>query len=279
MMRFFLLLRNFIANVLGFLVFNFYKKRRNIALENLRFAFPCMPEKQRRRIAKRSMQSLLLTYLEIMGMSKLTPQRLAKKVNVSDAISLINDVYSRNKGIVLLSGHLGNWELMIHAVGIYTDIPISIVVKPQSNHRVDAYMSKIRQVSGNKTINMYHAARAIINVVKNKEVLALLVDQAATEDKDVFVDFFGRPASTFKVIAELCIRYDIPLVMGFSVRQNDGKYKIRVREINFQDIKNDSDAVLKLTQRHVKELESVIRKYPEQWTWMHRRWKHTPPNN
>jgi len=116
---------------------------------------------------------------------------------------------------------------------------------------------------------MYNAAKTIINVIRSNEVLALLTDQAATKDKDLFVDFFGRPASTYKVVAELALRYQVPIVMGFAVRQGAGKYKAELCEVDYSDLINNDDRqshnnIRILTERHTKILEDMIRKYPSQ---------------
>jgi len=115
---------------------------------------------------------------------------------------------------------------------------------------------------------MYNAAKTIINVIRSNEVLALLTDQAATKDKDLFVDFFGRQASTFKVVAELALRYKVPIVMGFAVRQENRKYKADITEIDYTDLVIDEKLSIEnvriLTERHTQHLENIIRKYPAQ---------------
>jgi len=127
---------------------------------------------------------------------------------------------------------------------------------------------------------MYNAAKSIIQIVRNQEIIALLADQSATPDKDIFVDFFGRPAATYKVVGELALRYQLPIIMGVAVRQPDGKYKAELVELKYDDLDCLTDGVsidgiYKLTEKHTQLLEDFIRKTPEQWAWMHNRWKHT----
>jgi KDO2-lipid IV(A) lauroyltransferase len=123
---------------------------------------------------------------------------------------------------------------------------------------------------------MYNAARTIVSELRKGNMIALLADQSATKDKDLFVDFFGRPAATYESPAAMALRLNAPIVMGFAVRQKDGTYTVRLREIPFDDIKDREDAVSILTERHVKELENQIRLVPGLWAWQHKRWKHTP---
>lgn len=269
-------IRTKIGKSLGNLGFFIMKSRRKKSIENLSYAFPEKSIEEITDIAKGSFQNLGITFFELFAMSSLTDEQLKTMIDYGSGIELIDEVKKRDQGVLLLSGHFGNWELIAYTVGIFAELPITIIVKPQSNQFADKFLNKYRTSRGNKIVSMYNAARTIITVIKNKEAIALLVDQAATEDKDVFVDFFNRPASTFKVVAELALRYKLPIIMGFAVRQPNGTYKAEIMELKYDDIENNYDGILKLTERHVKSLEETIKKYPEQWTWMHNRWKHKP---
>jgi len=283
---FFLLLRFFslistpknrtrIGKIFGNIGFFILKNRRKIAVKNLTFAFPEKTTKEITIIAKGSFQNLGITFFELFAMSSLRDEELHKMIDFGDGLDLINTVNSRGKGMIFLSGHFGNWELIAYSVGVFTSLPITIIVKPQANEFADKFLNKYRTSRGNKIVSMYNAAKTIITVVKNKETIALLADQSATKDKDVFVNFFERPASTFKVVGELAIRYQIPIIMGVATRQTDGKYKAELVELKYDDLENSLDGVYKLTERHTKLLENFIRKAPEQWAWMHKRWKHS----
>ena len=257
---------------LGFLIM---QKRKKIAIKNLTVAFPEKTKKEIAQIAKSSFQNLGITFFELFAMSSLTEQELHEMIDFGDGLDLIHSVNSRGKGMMFLSGHFGNWELIAYSVGVFTNLPITIIVKPQANKFADKFLNKYRTSRGNKIVSMYNAARTIISVVQNKETIALLADQAATADKDIFVNFFGRPASTFKVVGELAIRYQLPIIMGVAIRQPDGRYKAELIELKYDDLENSLDGISQLTERHVNQLEEFIRKHPAQWAWMHNRWKHS----
>jgi len=121
---------------------------------------------------------------------------------------------------------------------------------------------------------MNKAALEIVRIIKNKGMVALLADQAASKKSDIFVDFFNRPAITYEAPAKLALKFDIPIIMGFAERQENFKYKVKLFEIIYDDIKGNENAVELLTQRHVKYLEEQIIKNPNQWAWQHNRWKH-----
>ena len=260
----------------GSIGFFIMKKRKNIAIENLTFAFPEKTTEEIIKIAKGSFQNLGITFFELFAMSSLSDEELREMIDFGDGLDLIHTVNSRGKGMMFLSGHFGNWELIAYSVGAWTNLPITIIVKPQANEFADKFLNKYRTSRGNKIVSMYNAAKTIITVVKNKETIALLADQSATKDKDIFVDFFGHPAATYKVVGELAIRYQLPIIMGVAVRQPDGKYRAELVELKYDDLENSLEGVRQLTERHTKLLEEFIRKTPEQWAWMHKRWKHKP---
>jgi KDO2-lipid IV(A) lauroyltransferase len=269
--------RNRVGKWIGNFGYFLAAKRRKIAINNLEIAFPEKKAEEIEKIAKGSFQNLGITFFELFAMSSLSEKKLQKMIDFDGGIELINRVNSRRKGMIFLSGHFGNWEIIAYSVGVFTKIPITIIVKPQANIFIDKFLNKFRTASGNEIVSMYKAARTIIDVITKGETIALLADQAATKDKDLFIDFFGRQASTHKVVGELALRYKIPIIMGFAVRQKDGKYKAEIFELEHNDLENSIENVRKLTERHVKLLENIIKKYPEQWAWMHKRWKHFIP--
>jgi KDO2-lipid IV(A) lauroyltransferase len=262
------------GKMLGSAIFLCWKTRRNIAIENLTYSFPEKSKTEIRTIAKESFKSISITFFEFFAFNTFTTDKLKKIIDFDEGLKLINKVKNEKRGMLFVSGHFGNWELIAYSVGIFTQFPITIIVKPQANKTISDELNKIRTSHGNRIISMYHAARTIINEIRNGGTIALLADQAATENFDVFVDFFGRPASTFKVVAELCLRYKIPLIMGFAIRQLNGKYKAEITKIDYSDLDFSQKNILELTKRHTKHLENIIRLYPEQWAWMHKRWKH-----
>lgn len=192
-----------------------------------------------------------------------------------DNIELIDELLKKGKGLLLLSGHYGNWEYLAFSAGTLTGKPLNIVVKPQKNKKLDRILNTYRTKNGNKIIPMNKAAIEIVRIIKNKGMVALLADQAASKEKDIFVNFFGRPAVTYESPAKLALKFDIPIIIGFAERQDNYKYKVHLQEIKYDDLKNEENAIELLTQRHVALLEEQIRKNPSQWAWQHNRWKYS----
>lgn len=248
--------------------------RKKVTRGNLARAFPEKSLNEIKRICRESYENLGITLLELLKLRDLSETELREIVRYEN-IELINDVHSRGKGLILLSGHFGNWEYLAYTAGLFSGIPVTVIVKPQKNKTSDILLNSYRIKGGNRIVNMYKAAREIISVLGRGEAIALLADQSATKDKDVFVDFFGIPAATYEAPARLSLKFKSPIIMGFAVRQNDGTYRVKLEEINPEDFMDDDDPVIALTSAHVKALENAIRENPGQWAWQHKRWKHT----
>ena len=184
---------------------------------------------------------------------------------------------ARGRGLAIVSGHLGNWELAAAAMAS-AGIPLSLVARPLDNLRLDAVLTSIRMAGGSEVISKRNALRAVREVLARGRGLAILIDQDAREH-GVFVPFFGRPASTIPSIAAVCLRAEAPLVVTAMRRDPGG----RTHTLTFEavtppppsgDAKEDVRA---LTGLLTARLEARIRKAPEQWLWMHRRWKTRAP--
>lgn len=236
-------------------------------------AFPDKSTTEIKNIALGSFQNIAITFMELASLDKISDKSLNSMIDWGDSLNLISQVYARKRGCLFLSGHFGNWELIAYSVRKQTQLPITVIVKPQANYIADKFLNTIRTSGGNKILSMYNAARTLIGIVKNGEIVALLADQSATPDKDLYVKFFNKDAATYKVVAELALRYNIPIIMGFAIRQPNGRYKAELAEIDFSDLveqatvdsKHKLENIKILTQRHVFSLENVIRQYPAQW--------------
>ena len=250
------------------------KKRRGITFDNISKAYPELNKNEINIILKNSYQNLGITLIELLYIKKLSNEELKNNIEYEN-IELIEELLSRGKGLLLLSGHYGNWEYLAYSAGIFTGKQLNVIVKNQKNKILNKILNQYRSKSGNNLIPMNKAALEIIRVIKNKGMVALLADQAASKTKDIFVDFFGRPAITYEAPAKLALKFDIPIIMGFAERQGNNKYKVKLHEIKYDDLKNNENAVELLTQRHVKILEDQIKLNPNQWAWQHNRWKHS----
>jgi len=266
--------RTRLAIIFSDLLFKLNNNRKKVTIANLKQAFPDYSDKEISRIACEAYRNLAITFIELFAIPSMSREALRKKVRFEDPQTLI-DIHSKGKGIIFLSAHYGNWELMAYSGREWLGFDMLIPVKILKNYYVDRFTNKIRTGNGNQVVNMDHAAWKIIKTLKSGGALALLGDQAANESTDIFVKFFGKPALTYEAPAELALKFGIPLVECFPERQLDGNYIIRQNIIDYSDLEYSKQNVKILTQRHVNVLEDQLRRKPEQWAWMHKRWKHS----
>lgn len=249
--------------------------RRKVAIDNIRSAFPDYPEDKINQIAYKSFENIAVTFIEMLYLPNMSKEEVMNHVKYEKP-ELLLELYNQNKGLLLLSAHYGNWEFMAYSGKYHLGIDMLIPVKLLKNWFVDKYINNIRTSNGNRVINMDKSAMEIIKQLRNHKAVALLVDQSAHQNLDVFVQMFGRPTLTYKAPAELALKYNIPMTFNVPERQPDGTYLVKSQEIKYEDLKFDKNGIHELTQRHTKALEKQLTENPYQWAWMHKRWKHTP---
>jgi KDO2-lipid IV(A) lauroyltransferase len=255
------------------LAYPLLKSRRNVALQNLRYAFPEMGESKRRQIAFQSFQSVSVTFLELLWYPNFTKNGIKQRVQIEN-IELLKQLQEKKKGIIFLTAHYGSWELATQAIAVYSDAPVYTIAKPQSNLLVDRIITRWRELFGLKIVAMGISVREILKTLQEGGIVALAADQSAPKES-VAADFFGRKVPTFQGPAIFSLKTDAPIILGCTVRQKDGNYTMRLVHVPSDDLNGVSDeSILELTRRQVQMTEAIIRQHPEQWMWMHKRWKH-----
>ena len=268
--------RNKLGRMLGGILQRLSKERRNVTLRNLSESLPNLSPAEHNKICRNSYDNLGITLAELLAFPSMSEADFKNYVKITNT-ELVEEKIKSGKGIILLSGHFGNWELMAYVAGLILNLPITIIVKPQSNKLSDKYLNKFRTQGGNKIVPMSNAARTILQALKKNEAIALLVDQSADWQKDVFVDFFGRPAATYEAPAAIALKYGSPIITGFAHRLPDCTYLVELKELDYSDLDDSHESIIELTRRHVKVLEDNIMMNPGLWSWQHKRWKHEPP--
>lgn len=257
---------------LGEKVFTVLGFRRGVILENLRHAFPHSTPDALERLARGSFRSVGTSLFELLRFPSLSREQIKSMVQFSDH-DLFHRSFARKKGVILLTAHFGNWELVPQAVCIHTECPFLILYKVQSNRWIDARIAERRAMFGNQVIPMGMAVREMLRVLNEGKGVAMASDQSAPRES-IRMDFFGREVPVFQGVASFALKTGAALITAFAIRQPDGTYRIGCREIPFDDLANNEGGIGELTSRHLRATEAIIREYPEQWMWMHRRWKH-----
>jgi KDO2-lipid IV(A) lauroyltransferase len=265
------------AKLLGSLMYAVDRKHRDRAMGNLRRSFPDMPETRRRIMARRSMQQLFMLFIEILFTTRLvridTWTNYCELNNFKEVLELL---LKRDKGLILLTGHYGNWEILgyvLATMGFQT----TSIARPLDNIYVNNWMLSIREKKGMRIISKKGATDEVAQVLDNHGAVGFIADQNAGP-KGIFVDFFGRKASTYKSIGLLAMQYNVPVVIGCARRINDRfHFTVEAQDIIYpQDWQNESDPLRYITQRYTKGIEDLIAKDPGQYLWVHRRWKTRP---
>lgn len=247
-------------------------RRKQIAVDNLRHAFPEKSDAEILTIARKAFQNFGITMAELLWFPRITPDVLAQLVKYKN-LELMMNRYTQGKGLIMLSGHFGNWELLALATGFVSKIPMTMIAKTQTNLLVDKIINYHRSLFGNKVVPMELAVREILGALSKGGIVAMIADQSAPKES-IFVNFFGKHVATFEGPAVFCLRSGAAMQMGLIIRKPDFSYEVIIEEIQTSDLTEYNEATVhELTQRHTAVLEKYIRLYPEQWMWTHRRWK------
>ncbi|HEV3121909.1 MAG TPA: lysophospholipid acyltransferase family protein [Isosphaeraceae bacterium] len=256
-----------------------YRKSRyrNVALENLRCAFgDRFTEEEREEIVRAVYLHFSMMVTEMLHIPrKLHPTTWRHRITLVRHDEVLNRLLQGGP-LIMLSGHFGNWEMAGYLFGVFGFPPCS-VARTLDNPYVDRFLRSFRERTGQKLIPKSGGYEQMLEVLNTGGVLSFLADQDAGQ-RGMYVDFFGRPASTHKAIALLAIEHNAPVVVGYAKRIGPGfRYEVGCADlIEPAELTGTADDVRILTQRFTTGLERVIRDAPEQYLWLHRRWKHQP---
>lgn len=251
-------------------------KLRKTAELNLRIAFPDWSGPQRKVIIRGMLRNLGWMAAEFARFPKYSKQNIESMV-VLDGHESFLEGQRRGKGVLYLTGHIGAWELSSFAHALY-GFPLHYMARPIENGKIDALVNGYRRLSGNQPIFKNESARATLQILKGAGTIGILADQNTMPEESVFVDFFRKPASATTGIARLALRTDAAVVPGYAV-WDEGIHKYRLRfepPVELIRTGDEERDVLENTQKFTKVLEEIIRRYPDQWIWVHGRWNTRP---
>ncbi len=264
-----------IGSASGEFVYTVFGFRREIALKNLRFAFHDKTEGDLNYIARGAFRNVGIALCEFLWLPRFTTERIRSVMHCENP-ELVREIHARGKGVILLGAHLGNWELLAQCICLEAGLSINIIVQSQSNTLIDRSINKIRTRFGNKIIPMGIAIREIFRVLQHGDTVGILADQSAPMES-ITIEFFGRKVPTHEGPAAFSLKTRAPIILCFAVRNADGAYRVKFEEVPSSDLRSyNQENIIELTRRHVEMTEKYIRQYPDQWMWMHKRWKHVP---
>lgn len=254
------------------LFYHLVAKNRLIALHNLRCSFPEKNMNELVSIAKGVYRHFAVVAAEFFDLPSLNKENIHKWVEIKGLENYQNAI-AKGKGLLSIVAHFGNWELMTIAVPIFLK-EMHIVYRPLDNPVFDNMVEYVRTMQGNSLIPKGRSGRRIIRLLQNNQIIGILSDQNVARHEGVFVDFFGRPACTGVGLAVMAMRSGAPVLPAFMARQKSGKYQLILKPAIEAVITDDYERDLLInTQLFTKVIEDVVREYPDQWFWLHQRWK------
>jgi KDO2-lipid IV(A) lauroyltransferase len=246
-------------------------KWRKVAFRNLDLAMPHLDAEDRERVVDGCYWSLARMLASLARFPEITRETVSDWIRY-EGFEHFEEAKRRGKGVLFATGHLGNWELSAYAHALMAE-PMSIVIRPLDNPMLDAMSEEYRGLSGNRILGRKDFLRPVLKALTNNEAVGILVDQNTTADRGVFVDFFGVKACVDSGFAKLAAHSGATVIPGFALwSDREAKYVLKFYEP--VAITGEAQADTQAIQR---ALEAAIRQHPDQWLWIHRRWKTRPP--
>jgi KDO2-lipid IV(A) lauroyltransferase len=260
------------GRALGAIWYATNRSRRRIADANLAAAFRTRSAEERRAIARAAFEHFIAQAFETMKFSTLRPKQMLARVDV-DGEDRVRDAYGQKKGVLFVTGHFGFWELHAIAHPLLFE-PIGLLARSLDNAGMNVLLERIRQCTGNTVIYRQGSIRRVMRILQEDHGVAVLIDQHIHGPDAVHVEFFERRAATVSAVAALALRTGSPVVPVFALPLGGGRYRL----IYEHPVAPPSDpeaetAIAEFTQRCTDVLEMYVRRHPELWLWMHRRWR------
>lgn len=266
-----------VARLIGDFVYTVDKKHRNRAIHNIHRCFPHFSDKKVQALARESMQQMFMLFVEVLFTVRLIRlDTFAKRLKFRDFKESLDLLMRRHGGLILITGHYGNWEILGYAMALL-GFPTVSIARSLDNKYVNEWLLGVREKVGQKIVHKKGVTDIVMETLANEGTVGIIADQDAGK-KGLFVDFFGRKASTYKSIGLLAMEYNVPIVIGYGRRlDNNFNFEIGTSDIIYPKDWADQDHALQyITQRYTTAIEKFIIEAPGQYLWVHRRWKTRP---
>ena len=261
------------AKCLSYFFYYFVPIRKTTILNNLRTAFPEWDDKKIRIIAIKNYESLLVMLIEFLVIPNCSSDEFEQST-YSDKLNIIKEELDSSKGIILLTGHFGNWELSVMWLSMQISKPINILVKAQRNPYVTRLLNKNRGAFGNRVVMLGAGVKELFRQLKNNEIIGIAVDQRGPKESRR-VKLFGKDTATYTGTAKIALKTGSSIIFMLMCRQPNYQYKFEIEKIEIPTGNGTAeDKAFQINQIYMNKLEKYIRRYPEQWFWMHKIWKY-----
>jgi len=267
-----------VGKLLGTLAYILDRSHRRIVRRNLQFTHPEWPKESIREISIRIFQNTGIMALEVLQITCFSREDILRTVRIRGKENLLNAL-KNPKGIIMISAHLGNWEMATLFVSCYFQKPVVAVAKPIRSKILGRCIRPLRTRFGITILGKKGALPQMVRTLHQGKILGLLIDQGPRPSEGVEVTFFGRTANATPGAAIVARRYDSPVLPAFCIREADGSLTLIVEPPLTLMRTDDSRADIQTnTQIMTNAIEEAVKKHPEQWFWFHRRWKRHYPH-
>jgi KDO2-lipid IV(A) lauroyltransferase len=263
-----------IGRGLGWVYGSVIRYHRQDAVDALTRAFPEKSQSEVLDIVRRMYANLGMNLVEVFRLGKVTDEFLRESIAI-EGHENARSALLRNKGAVILTGHLGNWDLLATIVP-RLGYPLTVISKDIKNKGLNEFWMNIRQRFGVKFVPAHNSYRTCLTALKKNELIGFILDQNMINTEGIFVDFFGKPACTTPGLAYMSAQSGAPVVPVFMIRRENGRHLVKVMPPLDPPPNREPETIRDYTQRCTKIIEDIVRQYPEQWIWIHRRWKTVP---
>ena len=264
------------AGVLAWSVYVLHGRLRRVGQRNLEMAYPELSSKSRRAKLRGVFRSLGMQLVEFCRMTRYTSENTRNWIR-TEGLDHYLAAKARGKGVLIVTGHMGAWELssFYHSLMGY---PMSMIARPLDNRRLDKFVNGIRCLHGNRVLPKDDFARGLLTAMRKGETVGILMDTNMTPPQGVFVNFFGKQACTASGVARVALKTGAAVLPGFMVWEDaERRYVLHFGpQLTFERTADDEADIVAATQLCTSAIESWIRRYPDQWLWIHRRWKTRP---
>jgi KDO2-lipid IV(A) lauroyltransferase len=259
------------GRVLGLAFHRLDGAHRRLALRNLEAAFPVRSDRERRAIARRMFSHFGRLLMALLKFSRMAPADMLRRVEF-EGEERVRAAHALQRGVLLFTGHFGFWEInaLVHGLTLR---PMAVLARPLDNPLLHDLLESMRAGTGNSVIYRRGAIRRVLRALAANQAVAILIDQHIQTTDAVYVDFFNRPAATTSALAALALRTGAPVIPVFALPLPGGRFRMVYEHAVEPPPSEDPEAVREFTQRCTDVLEMYVRRYPELWLWMHRRWR------
>jgi KDO2-lipid IV(A) lauroyltransferase len=257
--------------LIGRAVYLFDRTHRRVAERNVAAAFPGRSAAEHRTIVRGAFAHFGRLLMELLKFSTLSPESMLARVEF-EGEEHVRAAHAQGRGVLFVTGHFGYWELqaMVHALRLR---PMAVVARALDNPALNALLERIRTRTGNSVIYRQGTLRRILRTLQAGDGVGILIDQHIMTRDAIYVDFFNRPAATTSAVAALALRTGAPVVPLFALPLGGGRYRMVYEPPVEPPLPGADDPIHEFTQRCTDVLEMYVRRHPELWLWMHRRWR------